>query len=61
MNTLTEDQLTPQPVKIVECVPYQLCPKCNGTGLTYYYTAINKCDVCNGSKIIPMHVVSVKK
>lgn len=44
-------------------VPYQLCPKCNGEG----YIANAKfdctghadfsCDICNGAKIIPMHVI----
>ncbi len=58
MNTLTEDQLTDTPkFKVLECVPFQLCPKCNGVGLTYYYTTLIKCDLCNGSKVIPMCVV----
>lgn len=48
-------------------VPYQLCPKCNGKGQVTKppYIAgdvhewsssscIFTCDVCNGSKIIPM-------
>lgn len=48
-------------------VPYQLCPKCNGQGQVSKppYIAgdvhewsssemIFQCDVCNGSKIIPM-------
>ena len=52
-------------------VPYQLCPKCNGQGQVSKppYIAgdvhewsssscIFTCDVCNGSKIIPMFIVS---
>lgn len=48
-------------------IPYQLCPKCNGQGQVTKppYTPgdvnewvsssiIFQCDVCNGSKIIPM-------
>jgi len=51
----------------VKFVPYQLCPKCNGQGQISKppYIAgdvhewsssscIFPCDVCNGSKIIPM-------
>ncbi len=45
-------------------VPYQLCPKCNGTGvvpiLTTETTTIDinqQCDVCLGAKIIPMYVL----
>lgn len=37
--------------KIVKCVPYQLCPKCNGLSEQNH---INVCDVCHGEKIIPM-------
>lgn len=48
-------------------VPYQLCPKCNGQGQVtkpphiagdvYEWSSSSitfQCDVCNGSKIIPM-------
>lgn len=48
-------------------VPYQLCPKCNGQGQVtkppytpgdvYEWVSSSitfQCDVCNGSKIIPM-------
>lgn len=39
---------------------FQLCPKCNGSGLYYNYdgtSLTNICDVCNGQKIIakPIH------
>ncbi len=52
-------------------VPYQLCPKCNGQGQVskppyiagdvHEWTSIScifTCDVCNGSKIIPMHLTN---
>ena len=50
--------------EILNYVPYQLCPKCQGEGEVPNCepgcTYINKkpCDVCNGAKIIPMAVVS---
>ncbi len=50
-------------------VPYQLCPKCNGQGILskppYIAGDVNQwsssstsftCDVCNGSKILPMFI-----
>jgi len=36
---------------------FQLCPKCNGTGTSFNYNALNTsaiCDVCKGAKIISM-------
>ena len=55
---------------VMPCVPYQLCPKCNGQGQVTKppyiagdqetwssSSAIHQCDVCNGRKIIPMHIV----
>lgn len=57
--------------KTVSSIPYQLCPKCNGQGQTskppYVAGDVHQwsssscsfpCDVCNGSKIIPMFIVS---
>lgn len=57
--------------KILQVVPYQLCPKCNGQGQVSKppYIAgdvpewssssvIFQCDVCSGAKVIPMFVVS---
>ena len=50
----------------LDCIPYQLCPKCNGLkqvmankifGESYLSTAPETCDVCNGEGIIPMCVV----
>lgn len=45
----------------VKCVPYQLCPKCQGFGwvmsnLGYGTVTHNTCDVCHGDKIIPQCV-----
>jgi len=42
----------------VKVVPYQCCPVCNGFG---YVPSIGSlipyvCTVCNGMKIIPMHI-----
>ncbi len=45
---------------VVPCVPYQLCPKCNGQGIVsnnYSSSVYDKCNVCHGSMIIPMCVV----
>lgn len=50
--------LTGTKSKIVEYIPYQKCPICEGTGIIITITTIytkNTCDVCNGTKIIPMH------
>ena len=56
---------------VLAAVPYQLCPKCNGQGQVskppYIAGDVHEwssssciflCDVCNGSKIIPMFIVS---
>ena len=52
---------------VLSTVPYQLCPKCNGDGhlmVKQWYggTSMSSgmfgCDVCGGSKIIPMHVIN---
>jgi len=50
-------------------IPYQLCPKCQGQGIvgkppyinddqtTWSSTSVSfTCDVCNGTKIIPMSI-----
>ena len=46
---------------VINCVPYQLCPKCGGDGNLLRYNSPNLlgmtvpiCDVCEGKKIIPM-------
>lgn len=48
-------------------VPYQLCPKCNGTGKvlnnenwgrgTSFSSTSLICDLCNGAKVIPQAVI----
>ena len=55
-------------------IPYQICPKCKGQGIVakpphipgdvgvwssseLFYT----CDVCNGEKIIPIHILEPQK
>lgn len=42
-------------------VPYQACPVCNGTGKTLadgFTSGVHiTCTVCNGAKVIPMHVI----
>ena len=47
---------------VINCVPYQICPKCAGDGDLFRFhspvlmgtTAKPICDVCDGKKIIPM-------
>jgi hypothetical protein len=54
----------------VQCVPYQICPKCNGQrvvakppwvdGQQMTWVSDNgsyPCDICNGSGIIPMKII----
>lgn len=56
--------------KILKAVPYQKCPKCDGQGMVskppyvagdvFEWTSssvTHTCDICNGSKIIPMFIV----
>ena len=63
----------PKKIKVehLNCVPYQLCPKCNGQGLVSRPPHIPgdvqtwssgdsspyQCNVCDGKMIIPMHIV----
>jgi DnaJ-class molecular chaperone len=57
-------KIKPIKIKVIEVVPWQICPKCNGFGqvnVTYnpgftFYGYV--CDVCQGSKIIPMCKIS---
>lgn len=46
---------------VINCVPYQTCPKCGGDGNLLRYNSpallgmnVPICDVCDGKKIIPM-------
>lgn len=55
---------------IVTTVPYQLCPKCQGTGEVYVqnwygsptsiFSGVQTCNICGGRGIIPMHVIDAK-
>jgi len=54
-------------VKVIKCVPFQLCPKCAGEGKivrlnldTSAYNTEEPCDVCFGAKVIPMAVIPDK-
>lgn len=39
----------------IHYVPYQVCPQCMGTGMVCTGTTFLPCDVCKGTKTIPMH------
>jgi Zn finger protein HypA/HybF involved in hydrogenase expression len=42
---------------ILDYVPYQKCPLCEGTGTIKHEAFDDKCPVCNGERIIPMHII----
>ena len=46
---------------LLETVPYQCCPVCNGTGQVladgFTSAVYQPCKVCNGAMIIPMYIV----
>jgi DnaJ-class molecular chaperone len=46
---------------LLAAVPYQCCPLCNGNGQTvadgFTSNVYQLCKVCNGARIIPMHIV----
>ena len=46
---------------VLSAVPYQCCPLCNGNGQTvsdgFTSSVYQTCKVCNGARIIPMHIV----
>lgn len=54
-------KITPTVTPVV-VVPYQRCPVCNDNGKVlqdgFVAGVFKVCDVCNGSKIIPMHVLN---
>lgn len=66
---LNQGKLSIIPPVMPIIVPYQLCPKCKGEGdLPAFYDPFGQsttgtsfqrrqCDVCNGAKVIPMHVI----
>ena len=47
---------------VLETVPYQCCPVCNGTGQVladgFTSAVYQPCKVCNGAMIIPMYIVA---
>lgn len=49
------------PHSYIITVPYQKCPVCDGTGKTvadgFLRDIYQTCKVCNGERIIPMHIV----
>ena len=55
-------------IKVLKCVPQQLCPKCNGNGTTSTYNPLstgmyttNVCDLCSGTMVIPYAVIPEKQ
>jgi len=68
---IEEVQRLKNDTNIATAVPYQLCPKCQGTGEVYvqnWYgspTSISSgaqiCNICGGRGIIPMHVIPKDK
>lgn len=44
---------TKEEIKVLQCVPYQLCPKCHGAK-----NVSTPCDICNGAGVISMHVIN---
>jgi len=46
---------------VLAAVPYQCCPLCIGTGQIladgFTSSVYQTCKVCNGARIIPMHIV----
>lgn len=75
LNSKADDTPSSQTIAkpVLAAVPYQLCPKCNGQGTVlkpshvagdvYQWSsssAVFRCDVCEGVKIIPMFIVEQK-
>ncbi len=64
-NEETKDEKTTSSLPIgntvLAAVPYQCCPLCNGNGQTvadgFTSSVYQTCKVCNGARIIPMHIV----
>ena len=48
--------------KVLDAIPYQTCPLCNGQGKViadgFTSNVYDTCSVCNGEKIIPMHITN---
>ena len=49
--------------RIVDYVPYQKCPVCNGDGKVKIgkTQVLEVCRVCAGGGVIPMHVINIVK
>lgn len=57
--------------QILNAIPYQMCPKCGGTGNITIFPSYNDafdgtkekieiCDICKGEKMIPMYIPKFK-
>lgn len=57
--------------QILNAIPYQMCPKCGGTGNITIFPSYNDafngtkekievCDICKGEKMIPMYIPKIK-
>lgn len=61
MGDSKEDPDAEVKFRIHDCVPYQVCPLCNGYGelqdAKYMTPVFEVCSVCGGSKVIPMAIV----
>jgi len=66
LKIVKEEMVVDKKIEVVRSIPYQLCPKCNGTGQmwlggwdgqsqSFLASGMGICDVCNGNKIIPMY------
>lgn len=66
VGIVKENRVMKTKVEVVRAIPYQLCPKCNGTGQmwlgmwdgqsqSFPTSGMGICDVCSGNKIIPMY------
>ena len=58
VNIVTESAIVGS--NVLAAVPYQCCPLCNGNGQTvadgFTSSVYQTCKVCNGVRIIPMHI-----
>lgn len=56
-----KNQENPPSYRVLEAVPYQCCPVCNGIGKVladgFTSAVYQTCKVCNGAMIIPMHIL----
>ena len=51
--------------KVAECMPFQRCPICNGSGQIpadgFTSSVYQQCPTCNGQRIIPMYQIIPKQ